>query len=91
MLDHLRFLDGLTSHEAVAQVKIHNQLPRVIREFSESNTSIKLLDEYPPKYAIASESMVWQHYGQRLFDLFDLRQPEIWKKYQEFLRAAVLS
>src|SRR5210317_121476 len=30
--------------------------------------------------------IIWEHYGQSLFDLFDLRQPELWKEYRVFLK-----
>ncbi len=29
---------------------------------------------------------IWEHYGLRFFELFDLRHPELWKKYRDFLR-----
>lgn len=28
---------------------------------------------------------IWEHYGTRLFDLFDLRRPDLWEKYRLFL------
>jgi hypothetical protein len=86
VLDPLRFLDGLTPHEAMEQVKVLKQLPVVVRGFRESDIGKKLLAEYPPKSAIALQSVLWKHYGQRLFDLFDLRKPDLWQGYQKFLR-----
>jgi len=85
-LDPLRFLDGLTPHEAVEQVNVLKQLPKVVKGFRESELGKKLLDEYPPKSAIVLQSVLWKHYGQRLFDLFDLRIPDLWQKYGDFLR-----
>jgi hypothetical protein len=29
---------------------------------------------------------IWQYYGKRLFELFDLRQPDLWQEYREFLK-----
>jgi len=29
---------------------------------------------------------IWQYYGNRLFDLFDLRRPDLWQQYQQFLK-----
>lgn len=85
-LDPLRFLDGLTPRQAMEQVKIQKQLPTVVRDFRESDFGKKLLKEYPPKSALVLQSVLWKHYGQRLFDLFDLRKPDLWQKYQKFLR-----
>jgi len=71
----LRFLDGLTPKEAMEQVKIHKQLPIVVRDFRQSVSCKRLLEEYPPKSAIVLQSVLWERYGQRLFELFDLRRP----------------
>lgn len=27
----------------------------------------------------------WEHYGQRLFELFDLRRPDLWDEYTRFV------
>ena len=86
VLDPLRFLDGLSSFDAKQQAKIDKQLPHVVRDFRHSEFGKRLLDEYPPKSAIALQSVLWKHYGQRLFDLFDLRKPDLWQGYQKFLR-----
>ena len=86
VLDPLRFLDGLTPREAMEQVKVLKQLPVVVRGFRESDLGKNLLEEYPPKSAIVLQSVLWKHYGQRLFDLFDLRKPDLWREYQKFLR-----
>lgn len=85
-LDPLRFLDGLTPHGAMEQVKVLKQLPIVVRGFRESDLGKKLIAEYPPKSAIVLQSVIWKHYGQRLFDLFDLQKPDLWQGYQKFLR-----
>jgi len=29
---------------------------------------------------------IWEHYGKRLFELFDLRQPNLWEQYRGFLK-----
>jgi hypothetical protein len=85
-LDPLRFLDGLTPHDAMEQVKVLKQLPKVVKDFRESDLGKKLLAEYPPKSAIILQSVLWKHYGQRLFELFDLRKPDLWQEYRIFLR-----
>ena len=29
---------------------------------------------------------IWQYYGNRLFELFDLRRPDLWQQYRQFLK-----
>jgi hypothetical protein len=86
VLDPLRFLDGLTPAEAYKQVMVEKQLPPVVRSFRESKLGKKFKSEYSPKAAIALQANLWEHYGQRLFDLFDLRRPELWGEYRGFLK-----
>jgi len=82
----LRFLDGLSPYEAVQQAKVEKRIPRIVEGFRKSQLGEKLFNEYPPKAAIALHSVVWNHYGQRLFDLFDLRKPKLWEQYRVFLK-----
>jgi hypothetical protein len=82
----LRFLDGLSPQEAVEQVKIYNQLPVGVKDFNASDIGTKLQAEYHPKYVIVLQSAVWNYYGQRLFDLFDLRRPDLWEEYRKYLK-----
>lgn len=86
VLDPLRFLDGLTPEDAYQQAMVDKQLPPIIRSFRESELGKELLDEYPPKSTIVLQAALWKNYGKRLFELFDLRQPDLWNEYREFLR-----
>ena len=86
ILDPLRFLDGLTPEEARQQVGVDKKLPLVVRTYNQSETGRKLLEEYSPKSVIVLQDTIWKHYGQRLFDLFDLRNPELWETYRVFLK-----
>lgn len=86
IIDPLRFLDGLSPLEAFQQSKIDKQLPAIARKFRQSEQGKKLLEEYPPKAAIALQSIIWKHYNQRLFNLFDLRKPKLWEEYRNFLK-----
>jgi len=85
-LNYLMFLDGLSSYDAAEQEKNQIYLPPVVLEFRNSTIGKQLREEYPPKYAVIRESFIWQHYGQRLFDLFDLRQTDLWEEYRKFLK-----
>lgn len=85
-LDPLRFLDGLTPQEAYQQAMIDKQLPPVVREFRESEQARQLAKAYPPKAVIVQQSALWEHYGERFFELFDLRHPDLWEGYRRFLK-----
>ena len=86
VLDPLRFLDGLTPAQAYQQAIQDKRLPPVVENFKGSELARKLSNEYPPKSAIVLQSMLWNQYGERLFQLFDLRQPVLWEEYRRFLK-----
>jgi hypothetical protein len=86
ILDPLRFLDGLTPEAAYKQAKVDNQLPLAVRNFRQSKEGKRLLKEYSPKSAIVLQATIWEQYGNRLFELFDLRRPDLWKDYRQFLK-----
>jgi hypothetical protein len=81
----LRYLDGLSPSDAVQQSELLKQLPTVVENFWNSDQAKILREVYPPKHGIVLHSKLWQHYGQRLFDLFDLQRPDLWDEYQKFL------
>lgn len=39
-----------------------------------------------PEWLAQMHIAIWQHYGKRFFELFDLRQPDLWEEYQQFLK-----
>ena len=39
-----------------------------------------------PEWLAQMHVTIWKHYGNRLFELFDLRQPELWQQYRQFLK-----
>jgi hypothetical protein len=80
----LNFLDGL-SPEEVVDGKGHD--PQVIHEFERSGLSWALPDENRIARALKElrlHNKMWEYYGQRLFDVFDLRNPALWEKYIQF-------
>ena len=85
-LNHLYFLDGLSPKEIIEKDNAHNYLPDVVEKFGNSDIGKKLREEYLPKYNIVLEATIWGYYKQRLFDLFDLRHPELWDEYRQFLK-----
>ena len=74
----LDFLDGLPPLEAS-----QNAFPRFISELSKLGLENKYSTQYEKQ--LSMNAAIWQHYGQRLFDLFDLRQPDLWNQYTDFL------
>jgi hypothetical protein len=82
----LRFLDGLLPSEVMRQANIQKQSPPVVENFRQSELGEKLFNEYPPKSSIVMHSVLWKHYGQRLFELFDLRKPDLWEEYRKFVK-----
>ncbi len=86
LYNHIKFLDGMSAKEAFESDKMGEHLPKLVKDFRYSIVGEKLREKYPPEYVIAEEATVWEHYGQGLFDLFDLRQPEFWEEYRAFLR-----
>ena len=61
----LKFLDGMAPKDAMYTTKDH--FP-ILQEFKELST-IKL------------HNKIWEYYGKRFFDLFDMRNPELWERY----------
>ena len=82
----LRFLDGINPQVSVDDDKMGKFAPQISEEFSKSTEGSKLLEKYPPAYVLALEKKIWEYYGQKLFDLFDLRKPELWEQYRNYLR-----
>lgn len=77
----LHFLDGRTSIDAV---RLNFSHP-IIDEFYKPEFREKFRYNQPEWLARMHE-VVWQHYGKRFFELFDLRRPNLWQQYQLFLK-----
>jgi len=75
----LCFLDGVSPSEAAS-----DQLgqPKIMEQFR--NSSIRK-GWTQPEYLAKMHATIWEHYGQGLFDLFDLRQPFLWEQYDRFV------
>ena len=83
--DALHFLDGLSPQEAVDRLRIHSQWPSVMEQFRQSELG-KSLERTQPEWIVRMHSAVWEEYGTRLFELFDLRHPELWQEFRQFLK-----
>lgn len=77
----LHFLDGRTAAEAAKLGFSHSLTSPFYQE-----DALKKYNRKQPEWLAQMHVTIWQHYGQRLFDLFDLRQPGIWEQYRAFLR-----
>ena len=75
----LNFLDGLSPEKAIEM----KYKPRVMKQFQQSETW-KSITHIPERIA-RTHAVAWDYYGQRLFELFDLRRPDLWKRYVPFL------
>jgi hypothetical protein len=38
-----------------------------------------------PELSLRMEAEIWEYYGCRLFDLFDLNRPDLWEEYQSYM------
>ena len=86
VLDPLRFLDSQTASAVQGQSAADKKLPSIVRDFRKSKLGKKLLNEYPTKSTLVLQDTLWTHYGERLFEIFDLRRPDLWEEYRRFLK-----
>jgi hypothetical protein len=76
----LPFLDGVSPQE---EAKSYAPSP-ILEQYRKSELAQQLSPG--PAWGIGKQATIWNHYGQRLFDLFDLRKPELWERYNDFIR-----
>jgi hypothetical protein len=75
----LCFLDGLTPQEAFNNTKS----PVFMWDFYTANKNRGWRDA---EREVRMQAAVWEHYGQSLFDIFDLNRPDLWQQYVNFLK-----
>lgn len=85
VFDALWFLDGLSPLEAIQYEKENGPLPPLVNGYWESEIGKKLRKEFPPQFTLSCHAMIWMHYKQNLFDLFDVRKSSIWNQYKKFI------
>jgi hypothetical protein len=76
----LHFLDGRTSVDA-ARLNYSNP---ITDPFYEEHVRVQF-KRCQAEWLAQMHMAIWQHYGLRLFELFDLRRPSIWQQYRQFL------
>jgi hypothetical protein len=81
----LFFLDGFAPQDVVQREKEGSWHCDVEADFRQSEFGKQLIEnKLWAEIWIQSEAVIWQHYGQRLFEVFDLRRPDLWDAYSEF-------
>jgi len=77
----LHFLDGHTPADAVKLNFSHSiTAPYYEAEFRQN------FHRRQPEWLTRMHAAVWEHYGKRFFELFDLRRPDLWQQYRQFLK-----
>jgi hypothetical protein len=81
------FVEGNSPRDIFAHRKKEGDYPypHVLAAKNESEQDREFRNLYPPASVVWREVLIWQHCGHRLFDLFDLRRPELWEDYQKFI------
>jgi len=80
----LHFLDG-NSPDSIAGKNYKR--PYVMEQFMQSDIGVSLKDRrHQPEWLTRMHGAIWDHYGIRLFELFDLRKPNLWEQYRQFIK-----
>ena len=78
----LQYLDGLTPEVAYnSRIAPLNLLENFKKSILENNPNID-----SNKINYMTHAKIWEYYGMRFFELFDLRRPELWDDYLDFLK-----
>ncbi len=81
-IDHpLNLLDGKLPADVVQRFASHP----VTDPFYEKEVRLQF-QRRQPEWLAAMHLAIWKHYGNRFFEIFDLRRPDLWEKYQLFLK-----
>jgi hypothetical protein len=78
------FLDGISYEDAFNIKRIKQESHWLFERFDGSELAQQLFRK-PEEKTIQWNALVWQQYGTRLFEVFDLRRPSIWQKYIDFI------
>ena len=79
----LHFLDGCSPKDAAESINTH----RIIKEYRQSDIGQSLSgNRRQPEWLVQMHATTWTEYAPRLFEVFDLRRPELWDQYRDFLR-----
>ncbi len=80
----LKYLSGISPEDAYQEHLTHKRLP-LFQEFFDSYPPVKNQQDVVERQ-IKFEAAVWENYGISFFELFDLRRPDLWKGFTNFLK-----
>jgi hypothetical protein len=79
----LHFLDRRMPEDASKTIYTHP----LIHQFKSSELGQSLTGKRrQPEWLAQLHVTIWRHYGKRFFELFDLRRPDLWQQYRQFLK-----
>jgi hypothetical protein len=77
----LHLLDGRSPAKAA---KMKDSPPLTSKCFKEKNR--QKFNRRQPEWLMTMHMEIWEHYGKSFFELFDLRRPDLWERYRQFLK-----
>lgn len=77
----MAFLDGISAEEYATTKK--GYIPDFVSPYWEKVLSD---GENRAEWHLRMHRAIWEYYGMRLFELFDLRRPDLWERYRHFLK-----
>jgi hypothetical protein len=78
------FLDGISPVESLSS----NHIPAIVNQVKQTEWwKSKINKRQGPELALRMEAEIWDYYGIRLFELFDLRHPDLWVAYQKYMKS----
>jgi|WetSurMetagenome_2_1015567.scaffolds.fasta_scaffold23569_3 hypothetical protein len=81
-VDHaLHFLDGRSPSDSVKMTYSHP----ILKPFFDEELR-KEFHRRQPEWLARMHTAIWQFYGKSFFELFDLRRPDLWEQYRQFLK-----
>jgi len=79
----LHFLDGRSPEYVSKMIYTHS----LLEQYKQSDYGQSLTGKRcQPEWLARMHAVVWENYGKRLFELFDLRRPNLWEQYRQFLK-----
>ncbi len=77
------FLEGYSPKDIVDK---NWEFVPAIRQNWSSEEETDLRRRHHSEFVLKLEALLWERHGQHLFELFDLRCPELWEQYRQFLK-----
>lgn len=75
----LNFLDGVSPSDVDHE---EYKVPRLSKIFNDAH---RITTWSRTEFLVRKHAFLWEHYGQHLFDLFDLNRPDLWEDYTRYL------